>query len=205
MRTALTRYDNAPLRGAIEARYRGSTRTQLPIGRGTRQLRDYIAARHGITTTYMPGRSRPMTDAQRLDMHQAGRAIDFMTSDVAKGTAIAEELAAIGDRAGIQLVIFAGNVWSQGQPSTRRFAKYTGASGHYDHLHVEVNEAGAAGTLPWYETRGTPPTAAQLLADASGPEAPLLDEGAGFSGLLTYGAIAVAALAAIAGAVALSK
>lgn len=202
MDAAITVYRDPPTWANADPRFRGATKTQYPIGRGTRMLKDYIAPKYAIRTVYMPGRSRVMLPSQMLDMHQHGRAIDFMTSDLAKGTAICEELIALGDRIGLQCIIFAGNIYSQGQrPGANRFRRFSGASGHYDHPHVELSPAGASGDAPWFTARAARPTDAELLADSRGPEAPLMDEGSGITGALLTAGVAVAALAALAGVV----
>lgn len=205
MDALLTRYRDPPTRGAADARYKRPTKTQYPIGRGVRMLKDYIVPKYGIRTVYMPGRSRVMTDGQMLDQHQWGHAIDFMTSDTAKINAIAEELVSMGDDIGLQLIIAAGNVLSTGQRGANRFRRYSGASGHYDHLHVELAPEGAAGETRWFQARVHRPTDAELLADASGAEAPFADEGGGAWSALTYAGIAVAALAALGGVALLTR
>lgn len=177
---ATTVYRNAPLASAIDQRYRHPTRTQLPIGSGTQKLRNFIVSMFGVTQTYMPGRSHPMLDNQHLDMHQAGRAIDFMVyRDKAKGDAIANYLVEHADSLGIQYIVWSGNVFNcGGAVGHGRWKSYEGAIKHRDHPHVELTPDAAAGRLDWYQAHPepTPQQTAQVTASA---EAPIGDEGSG--------------------------
>lgn len=200
LRTAYTR---APLKRDVPSQYSGATRTQYPIGAGTRILRNYIAEKYGIRTTYMPGRSRPMLPTQRLDQHQWGHAIDFMLSDVPKGTQIAEELVSLGDSIGLQYIVFAGNRFDVGQRAGSRFAAYEGTNKHRDHIHMELSTDGAAARTPWFSGRSQP-TAATLLADASGPTPPIGDAGEGYPAL-TWVGVAAGGVAVVGGGIALAR
>lgn len=205
MDSSAVRYTEAPLWRDVPASIRGVTRTQYPVGAGTRAMRDYLVATFGRATTYMPGRSRTMLPAQRLDQHQWGHALDYMTRDAELGTRIAEYLVANADSMGVQYVVFAGNRWSQGQPAgSRRFAAYEGTNKHRDHLHIELNSDGAAGRLPWYQEHPRP-SEAQLIADASPANGapPLGDDGPGWPvaravgigvGAIVLGTVAVKAI-----------
>lgn len=210
MDAASVRYTEAPFARDVPSQYRGLTRTQYPIGAGTRALRNYLVqtfGRAGNTAPgapYMPGRSRAMLPGQQLDQHQWGHAIDYMTANVALGTRIAEFLVANADSIGVQYVVFAGNRWSQGQPpGARRFAAYEGSNKHRDHLHIELNTDGAEGRLPWFQGRLNA-TPSQLLADASSANGspPLGDDGPGWPvvriAAVTAGGVALVTGAAIA-------
>lgn len=198
-----TRYTRAPLKRDVPSQYSSATRTQYPIGAGTRMLRNYIAEKYAIRQTYMPGRSRPMLPAQRLDQHQWGHAIDFMTSDVAKGTSIIQELVSLGDSIGLQYIVFAGNRFDVESRPGLRFVAYEGSNKHRDHIHMELSTDGAAGRTPWFAGRNQP-AAATLLADASGPPPPLGDEGDG-SPVLTWSLVGAGVVAAGVGAVAVAR
>jgi hypothetical protein len=126
-----------------------------------------------------------------------------MLTDVAKGRTIIEELVSLGDSIGLQYIVFAGNRFDVGSPSGRRFQAYEGTNKHRDHIHMELSTDGAAGLTPWFRGRGTPP-ASTLLADASGPGAPLGDEGDG-TVIGAWIAAGVAGTAVVAGGVALAR
>lgn len=200
-RLARVVYTGAPLRSEIPAQYRGATRTQLPVSPGLRVLRDHIVQAFPIVrTTYMPGRSRPMVDSQRLDMHQTGRAVDFMVpmqgrSANRAGDALANYLVAHAETMGVQLVIWDRSVWSAGQPAARRFSAYHGEAAHDDHLHVEVSTAAAERSLNWYAQHGS--TTSPSPAD----DAPAPYEGLGGPSPLAIG-FAVAGAVALVAAVA---
>lgn len=117
-----------------------------------------------------------MIDSQRLDMHQAGRAIDFMV-DKATGDAIANYLVLNADAIGIQYVVWCGNRWSAGARSGAKWDAYSGSSGHYDHPHVELSPEGAAGSTPWFQGRTLPSAQESSRLTASAAEAALLDHG----------------------------
>jgi len=76
------------------------------------------------------------------DVHEDGRAADVMTSDVAKGTALADWLLQNAAALGIQQLIWHRGYWSSARPSSRRahsYGAYTGRQPHTDHVHVEVS------------------------------------------------------------------
>jgi len=149
--SAPTRYDRAPLAREVPRQYRGATRTQMPLTPGIVTVRNYFKEQFSISQTYMPGRSRPMMDAQRLDMHQAGRACDFINNrDVEKGRLVANALLLVAADIGLQYIVHAGNRWDAGAPPGRRFAGYEGSHMHKDHPHAELNLSGARGETPWF-------------------------------------------------------
>jgi hypothetical protein len=169
-------YRNAPFRRDVAAQYKSVRRTQLPLQPGTVALRNEIVRQYNVRQTYMPGRSRTMIDSQKLDMHQAGRAIDFMV-DKATGDAIANYLVLNADAIGIQYVVWCGNKWNSGARPGARWDAYGGSSGHYDHPHVELSPDGAAGSTPWFQGRSLPSAQESSRLTASAAEAALLDHG----------------------------
>lgn len=196
-------YTNAPLRSAVAAQYKSATRTQMPLTDGLRMFRDEIVARFPvIRQTYMPGRSRPMVDTQRLDMHQAGRAVDFMVpmlgsaANVSAGDPIANYLVEHAEELGVQLVIWNGAQFCTGQPAARRFIPYTGSSMHRDHLHVEVSvQAGERGLPVYRSNRTVAPAVVPGRDDVPAPyeglegPSPLVMAGVGFGGVLALAAL----------------
>lgn len=208
MESIRTVYSVAPLKRDVPRNTRGiensATRTQYPIGAGTRMLRDYVAATYGLRRehSWMPGRSRPMTPGQRLNQHQWGHAFDAPTGDVALATRIAADLIAMGDEIGLQYIVAFGNRFDVPKPGERgkvRFAAYEGTNKHRDHLHIELSSDGAAGRTSWYQGRNSP-TPDALVADASGPPPPLGDAGEG-SPIAAWGIAAVGAAVVIGGTV----
>lgn len=177
-RSARVTYRNAPLAREVPPQYRTLTKTQLPIGRGTLALRNAIVEQFGAMTTYEEGRRRAMADGAMLDMHQAGRAIDFMVpGNKAKGDAIANFLISIAERAGIQFIVWQANRWSAGQSADRRWAAYPSAVKHRDHPHVELTPDGARGDAPWFNGRTLPTVAQSVAAASTGRTAPFADAG----------------------------
>lgn len=201
-RAAHVVYRNAPLRSEIPPEHRGVARTQLPITPGLRVLRAHVVGRFPfIRQTYMPGRSRPMLDTQRLDMHQAGRAIDFMVPqlghapDHAHGDQIANYLAANAERFGVQFIVWSGYKFNAGaRTPAERFAPYTGTVPHLDHPHVEITPEAGALALPWYQTQQAP---AATPSDAT----PAPFEDAGGPSPLAMAGVALVSLAAVAAGV----
>lgn len=175
-----TGYPRLSQLSAHDQRYHGEKRTQLPLPRGLVLIRNHIVAMFGIKQTYMPGRSRPMEPTMRLDAHQAGRAVDFMTyGDVELGRAVANHLVLNADHYGIKLVIHARNQWVAKHDRAARWDLYDGAAAHRDHPHVEITEAAARMETPFFSVcRGDDCTDEHLVALASGEPAPFGDEGA---------------------------
>jgi hypothetical protein len=124
-----------------------------------------------------------MLDSQRLDMHQAGRAIDFMVRtlgsqpDHGKGDPIANYLAANAEMLGIQFIVWSGYKFNAGARADKRFGPYGGSNAHIDHPHVEITPEAGARTLTWYASRPdpSPPSGSGgggASASGDGPSAP---------------------------------
>lgn len=133
-------------------------RSQLDIGTGTRALKNFIVATWpGIVTTHLSGRSRPMDCTKRLDVHNAGRAIDLMKPQGEAGHALLSEIASWlvinADALGVQEILFDKKGFFSG-----RWVNWTpgawGGSDHSDHIHFSLTPDGANGRLPWYSDRG---------------------------------------------------
>ena len=74
--------------------------------------------------------------------HYDGRAIDFMTSDQAMGSAIAEYLRANAATFGVRNIIWAQRIWSSERAAEGwRYMSDRGSvtANHYDHVHVSVH------------------------------------------------------------------
>lgn len=81
----------------------------------------------------------------RMSVHGTGRAIDLMMPrGDTRGDEIGDWLIEHAAELGIQLVIWRGTIWSVARNPLGEFRAYTGPSSHEDHLHVELNEDGAA-------------------------------------------------------------
>jgi hypothetical protein len=104
------------------------------------------------------------------DMHIQGRAIDMMCKrkvnppgtrlrgmpDLENVNPAAEYLVQNADVFGVQLVVWARSEWSARGAPGRRYAHYTNdpqreSMDHFDHIHLDLNLAGARGELPFYQ------------------------------------------------------
>lgn len=139
-----TLYRNAPLAKDSGVWSPSAKRVQMPLHGGLVKLRtDVVAAFPAIRQTYMPGRSRekPIPATDRLDMHQAGRACDFMVKSMDLGDYIATWLIERIEAYRIQFIVWDHMRFSAaftGAMASRRWGPYTGKNPHTDHVHVEV-------------------------------------------------------------------
>lgn len=163
------RYTNAPKAADVPARYRVG-KAQLPLDARLVTLREAVRAQFpgkfvGEGSTYSAGRSRDLTDAQRLDMHQAGRAEDFMIPAIERGAGqlgdqVANWIVANADRYSVQFVTWKGTNWSTGRSGDGRWYA-RGSDDHDNHVHAEIEgpqghladgplrPAGSPGEAPW--------------------------------------------------------
>jgi peptidoglycan hydrolase-like protein with peptidoglycan-binding domain len=87
-------------------------------------------------------------------VHGTGRALDIMIptlsgrANSAVGDPIANWLVRNASAIGVQYIIWNRMRW--GGSRTPRVARYTGPNPHIDHVHVEINNDGAARRTPWY-------------------------------------------------------
>lgn len=97
---------------------------------------------------------RPNTaDASQTSIHGVGRAVDAMVPDGSRyGDAVADWLVEHAAEIGVQYVIWDHVAWN-GSRATDKFRPYTGPNPHTDHVHVELNEDGAAMRTPWFTAR----------------------------------------------------
>jgi len=71
---------------------------------------------------------------------------------------------------GLQLIIWDKSIWSVKRNPRGRLAPYTGPNSHRDHLHIELNAAGAAASTPWFRNQQAPvPAPASTPSPASPP------------------------------------
>ena len=140
---------------------------QQPIGPGVVALGRYVRARWPELVYQTYARGRDMASGASPSMHHAGRAIDLMIHEVdggpdRRGDAIADWLLANAREIGVQYFIWSGTQWSS---ATGRTSVYPGAESHDNHIHVDLTEAGAAGTTPWF--RGGSMSAVALAIGAA--------------------------------------
>lgn len=98
-----------------------------------RALAEYFGPKHGFTTVYgwRAVGSVPGSD------HPKGLAIDFMTSDKAKGDRLVADLIGNASSWGITYIIWYRRIWQNGE-----WDSYKGPSPHTNHVHVSVSESG---------------------------------------------------------------
>lgn len=97
----------------------------------TGKAADYFGSKYGIGNIggRGPG-SVPGSD------HPYGRALDFMTSNRAKGTALANDLLKNAKRWNVKYIIWNHYIWNPSQG----WHKYNGSNPHTDHVHVSFNK-----------------------------------------------------------------
>lgn len=123
---------------------------QLSVAPGVQELARWLVAKFALSSAGTRRGSAvraPTRHAQgalrRRDLHEEGRAIDAMTSNIAKGTQIANLLVRVAPSLGIQYVLWRGLEWGSGR-SGGAWEVYTGRSPHTDHVHLEVTTATAS-------------------------------------------------------------
>jgi len=89
---------------------------------------------------------RKVRGSDAPSVHGEGRAVDWMLPVVdgrgsPTGRIVIEALGRVGDRLGVQCVIFDRTIWSGRSPNGRR---YDGVHPHYDHIHAELTRDAAS-------------------------------------------------------------
>jgi hypothetical protein len=102
------------------------------ITSNTSAAANYFGSRYGIKNIggYREHGSVPGSD------HPKGRALDFMTSNVSKGNALANDLIKNYKAWNVKYVIWNRYIWQPG----RGWKKYSGPSAHTDHVHASFNK-----------------------------------------------------------------
>lgn len=102
------------------------------VSSNTSAAANYFGSRYGISNIggYREHGSVPGSD------HPKGRALDFMTSNYNKGTALANDLIKNYKKWNVKYVIWYRYIWSPG----RGWRKYNGPSAHTDHVHASFNK-----------------------------------------------------------------
>ena len=122
---------------------------QLPVQPGVRELARYIATNTAIRSGTARGRSvqRPALRAdgtlRRRDVHEEGRALDAMTSNIERGTLLANWLVRHARELGIQQVLWRNSAWSSDPRGRSAWSALSGHP-HEDHVHVELTPTTAA-------------------------------------------------------------
>ena len=153
-------YDDSPL-------WDDSRRNCTGITAGAQDLRRHLLASfRGISRIGGYNCRRNSASPHKLSMHGTGRALDIMIPTVggransAVGDPIANWLVQNASRIGVQYLIWNRVRWS-GHRRRNKFARYTGPSPHINHIHVELNLAGAQRRTPWFADRPEPTTPAR--------------------------------------------
>ena len=89
--------------------------------------------------------SRNHQVGQRRDVHEEGRAADFMARERSAGEPLANWLVAHAEELGVQLVIWYRTEWSSSTIGPK-WEDYHGPSEHTDHVHMELSVPAAAMT-----------------------------------------------------------
>jgi hypothetical protein len=102
------------------------------VSKNVSNAADYFGSKFGISNIggYRAHGSVPGSD------HPHGRALDFMTSNKARGTALANDVLRNYKKWNVKYVIWYRYIWSPG----RGWRKYNGPSAHTDHVHVSFNK-----------------------------------------------------------------
>lgn len=98
-----------------------------PVKPHVRAAAESVGPRFGISTIYGWRASDPYPD------HPSGLALDFMTSSMATGTALAQFLIDNAAALGIDYIIWNRRSWNSRR---KTWATYTGSNPHTDHVHA---------------------------------------------------------------------
>ena len=149
------RYDGAPA-------WSGTSGCSGTFTDGARVLGDHLVETFGGATSYDGYSCRQNTaNRSQTSMHGTGRAIDVFVpldgadADNGLGDPVANWLVENADAIGVQLIIWDRTIWNPSRSDKDR--EYGGPHPHHDHLHVELNEDGASGAAPWFESGAMPP------------------------------------------------
>ncbi len=152
---------------------------------GTRKVREWVLEYWPVVPRVYGYSCRRIGGTNRMSVHGTGRALDIVipidtskpTADSAdndKGDPLANYLLEHADEFGIQLLIWDRKIWSSAWPPGSRLRDYSGVSPHHDHIHMELNPAGAAENTPWFDTPMGPPDFGPC-GDPIGPEGGVID------------------------------
>ncbi len=160
------RYDGAPS-------YNGGRNCSGSFTAGARELGEYLVQTFPGARYYQGYNCRTIAGSSSMSIHGTGRAIDVFIplhggqADNDLGDPVANWLVENADKIGVQLVIWDRTVWT-GNRSGTKDRQYTGVHAHHDHLHIELNQAGASRTTQWFRNRGSASTPGTSPPPASG-------------------------------------
>lgn len=129
---------------------------------GTRELGQYLVDNFAGARSYQGYNCRQIRGSSGMSLHGTGRALDIFVpldggqADNDLGDPIAHYLIQNAERIGIQLIIWDRSIWSAGR-SSNKFRSYGGAHAHHDHLHIELNAAGANRRTAFFTGGANPP------------------------------------------------
>lgn len=106
-----------------------------PVKPHVKAAANEIGPRFGITTVYGFGPGS-VTNSD----HPKGLALDFMTSNKAKGDALAAYCIQNASRLSVKYIIWYRKIWQGG------WTNYSGFNPHYDHVHVSFNAVAGTGS-----------------------------------------------------------
>ena len=128
---------------------------------GAKQLAEYLKKTFPGAKSYGGYSCRQNTaNTSKMSVHGTGRAIDLFVpldrgqADNDLGDPIADWLIENASILGVQYIVWDRTSWNPGRSGDKHRA-YTGPHPHHDHLHIEVNNEGAAGRLSWYSSPGS--------------------------------------------------
>ncbi len=143
------RYDDAPA-------WQGGRNCTGSFTAGARQLKTYLQGAYPQIGSIGGYSCRQNTaDASKTSVHGTGRALDIMIrtdggkADNDKGDPIGTWLIQHATELGVQYIIWDRTSYNSSRSGTK-YRGYTGPNPHVDHLHVELNLAGAGQRTPWY-------------------------------------------------------
>lgn len=114
---------------------------------GAKALMAWILANYPPAVNLGIYNPRSVRGGTALSLHAEGRALDIgypidRPSGHPVGSALCHALVEHHAALGVQCVIFARRIWTNTRPTWR---PYTGTADHFDHAHVELTRAAAAG------------------------------------------------------------
>lgn len=143
---------------------------------GARTLRDHLLGYFPQIASIGIYNCRVIAGTSSMSLHGVGRALDVMIptidgdADNGAGDPIAQFLIENAEALGLQMIIWDGSIWNAAR-SPRHYV-YNGSNPHRDHLHIELNEAGAAEEMPWFDAPYGPTPCGVIP-----PETTILDDG----------------------------
>lgn len=80
--------------------------------------------------------------------HPKGLALDFMVSDITRGTALADDAIRNAGQFGIKYVIWRQRIWNIGSSGWKKMGDRGGTTAnHFDHVHVSFNATPGSGGI----------------------------------------------------------